>query len=71
MILSGFRCAEHNYIVGGSLLSRHLSGEAIDIGGSNLLDKYLPEEVEEIAGHAGFTWIKYYSESYFFHFDVR
>ena len=70
-VLSGYRCSEHNFSVGGQSLSRHLTGEAIDIAAKNILDVYDLETFLALARNAGFTFIKYYSEKGFFHLDVR
>lgn len=41
-IASGYRCAQHNKEVGGSILSTHVTGHAVDplrpIGGEKLID---------------------------------
>lgn len=68
----GYRCPKHNKKVGGVALSRHQTGEAIDIAAVHLLEKYGdPEAVIEIAGRAGFNYIKYYKSKGIFHLDVR
>jgi len=67
-INSGFRCVRHNFDIGGVPLSRHCSGEAIDISLSSFefIDK---DEVSNTASFCGFTFIKFYKT--FVHFDVR
>lgn len=67
IINSGFRCSLHNFMIGGRTMSRHLSGEAIDISNKNLPD---PLETTKIARQAGFKYIKFYVEKDFWHFDT-
>ncbi len=68
IINSGIRCTQHNFDVGGSPRSRHLTGEAIDIS-KRTLNHLSDEEIEHAAKIAGFTFIKIYST--FIHLDVR
>lgn len=67
-INSCFRCAFHNYAVGGSLKSRHMTGEAIDIS-LETLDHLSEEEIIFALKKSGFTFIKFYKN--FVHADVR
>lgn len=71
IINSGFRCAFHNWDIGGKPLSRHLVGEAIDIDAKNLIELQPVETIKFMAKKAGFTFVKYYPKKKFFHFDVR
>lgn len=68
LINSGYRCQSHNHNVGGAELSRHLTGEAIDINLKSLhhLDN---DEIEFAAKNSGFNFIKFYKS--FVHLDVR
>jgi len=70
-ILSGYRCTLHNHMVEGAALSRHQSGQAIDIYTGNILEKYTIDQIKDFARQAGFTFIKYYEEKNFVHLDVR
>lgn len=65
---SGFRCTQHNFDVGGSPLSRHLIGEAIDIS-LKTINHLTKDEVQLSAIEAGFTFVKFYKT--FVHLDVR
>ena len=67
-INSGYRCAAHNKTVGGVKLSRHVSGEAIDISLKSL-SHLEHEEIEWAARVSGFSFIKFYKA--FVHLDVR
>lgn len=65
---SGYRCIQHNFDVGGRPLSRHTTGEAIDIA----LDSFTylnHEEIEHAAKISGFTFV-YFGKG-FVHMDVR
>lgn len=67
-INSGHRCPQHNYKIGGKPLSRHQSGEAIDISLSTI--KHLTgAKIKKLAIDAGFTKIIFYKS--FIHLDVR
>jgi uncharacterized protein YcbK (DUF882 family) len=70
-ITSGYRCAKHNYRIGGKPMSRHLTGEAIDIAAPNLLEVFSVQQIISIAKRAGFTYINYYPRKKFFHMDCR
>ncbi len=71
-INSGHRCLRHNKNIGGAPLSRHLSGQAIDVAYNGPLEgKYLSKQVAYIALEYGFTFVKYIDKDRFFHFDVR
>lgn len=67
-INSGFRCAAHNFAVGGTSLSRHQTGEAIDVS-LKTLAHLSNEDIELLALGSGFTFIKFYKS--FVHLDVR
>jgi len=71
IITSGFRCAKHNYDVGGVAISRHLVGCAVDIAINTLTDTYDLEAVERIAKNVGFSFTKCYPEKGIIHMDVR
>lgn len=70
-ITSGHRCHRHNHDVGGVDISRHTSGEAIDISSDSLLKKFYSEDIMKFAKEAGFTFIKEYETLDFYHFDIR
>ena len=67
-INSGYRCVAHNMDVGGRPLSRHTSGQAIDIDLKSLNHLH-EDDIEHAAKTAGFTYIKFYKT--FVHMDVR
>lgn len=67
-ITSGFRCAPHNFAVGGKSLSRHTSGQAVDISLKSM-DHLSNEEIDHAAKMSGFTYSKFYKS--FVHLDVR
>ena len=72
IVNSGYRCQRHNMDIGGSELSRHTCGQAIDIDYTGkLLRTFTPDEVLKTANASGFKWMKYYKEKMFFHLDVR
>lgn len=52
-------------------MSRHLSGQALDIDVSGLLNKYTFAELVELLHKAGFTYTKSYQEARFIHADTR
>lgn len=70
-ITSGHRCLEYNKLTGGVKFSQHLIGYAIDVDAKKLLLKYDEDDIISLAREAGFTFVKYYKELGFFHFDVR
>lgn len=67
-INSGFRCTAHNYCEGGTALSRHLTGEAIDISLETIEDLD-SNDIRKLALKSGFTFVKFYKS--FVHLDVR
>ncbi len=71
----GYRCPFHNYNLPkkrGAALSRHMTGEAIDVGYVGALkEKFSVEEIIDIAQECGFTFIDYYQDKKIFHLDVR
>ena len=67
-INSGYRCNKHNKDVGGKNLSRHLTGEAIDVS-LKTIDHLDENDIEFAARSSGFTYIKFYKT--FVHLDVR
>ena len=67
-INSGYRCPLHNQIVGGVPLSRHTSGEAIDIS-KTTLNHLCKSDIDHAAKISGFTKIIHYKT--FVHLDVR
>jgi uncharacterized protein YcbK (DUF882 family) len=71
-VLSGYRSAEHNAVIGGSVESRHLQGMAID-----LTPMVKEDEVDDtlaqmhiIAKELEFGGIKWYQSQRFLHVDV-
>ena len=64
----GHRCTPHNKAVGGVHLSRHQTGEAIDIS-LKTLSHLSNEEIEHAAKLSGFTKVIFYKT--FVHLDVR
>lgn len=67
-ITSGFRCAAHNKDHNGSNLSRHMTGQAVDISRKSL-DHLSDSDIEFAAKESGFTYIKFYKT--WVHLDVR
>jgi uncharacterized protein YcbK (DUF882 family) len=67
-INSGYRCTAHNFDVQGKPLSRHTTGEAVDISLKSL-DHLSHEEIEHAAKLSGFTFVLFYKT--FVHMDVR
>ena len=68
VITSGYRCPAHNIDIGGSMLSRHQTGEALDI--------LKPVGIDLVAFHklalkSGFTFIKEYDGPARLHCDTR
>lgn len=71
-VLSGYRSAEHNAVIGGSVESRHLHGMAIDltpIVKDSLIDETLAQ-MHIIAKELEFGGIKWYQSQRFLHVDV-
>lgn len=72
IISSGYRCPQHNKDIGGKPLSRHQTGQAIDISYRTLKDKFTVDEIIKLARASGFTFVKFYKGRLsFFHMDVR
>jgi uncharacterized protein YcbK (DUF882 family) len=69
-INSGHRCTLHNFEVGGKPMSRHLSGEAVDIDLTNILDVWSIDRVLFIAKECGFRYVERYEKLNFLHVDV-
>lgn len=72
IITSGYRCPLHNFSgkVGGSPLSRHTSGQAIDITWDSILKSGKSKKaVVNLAIKCGFTFVLQYQS--FVHLDVR
>ncbi len=67
-ISSGYRCPYHNQKIGGTALSRHTAGEAIDISKKSM-NHLSDEEIDHAAKMSGFTFVKQYKA--FVHLDVR
>lgn len=67
-INSGYRCPQHNADIGGSRLSRHMAGMAVDISRKSL-DHLSDSDIEFAAKSSGFTYIKFYKT--WVHLDVR
>jgi len=67
-ITSGYRCPYYNDFMGGSLLSRHQVGEALDIIKPDSIDLL---SFEQLALKAGFTYTKRYTNPERIHCDVR
>ena len=70
-INSGYRCPWHNNSIGGAALSRHTSGEALDISLHNLLSAFTIQEIIDKLKAAGFTYTRYYQAENFIHADTR
>ena len=72
LITCGYRCQAHNLEVKGSfILSRHQTGEAIDIAAYHLLRVIgTARQVETMALKAGFENVIYYPDKKFFHFNI-
>jgi len=67
VIVSGYRCPEHNRAVGGAPKSQHLLGTAADVSASDIgVDK-----LAEVAERVGFGGIGRYERQGFVHVDVR
>ena len=67
-ILSGFRCARHNFKVDGADLSQHQLGSAIDIAISSLEDVGI---FKQDAYDSGFVFMEYHEDKKFIHLDTR
>jgi uncharacterized protein YcbK (DUF882 family) len=67
-ISSAYRCPYYNDFVGGSLLSRHQVGEALDIIKPDSIDLL---SFEQLALKAGFTYAKRYTNPERLHVDTR
>ena len=69
-INSGNRCALHNFNEGGAPMSRHVTGEAIDL--EYVWKKlWTVDETIKVLKECGFTFILFYKVEEFFHCDVR
>lgn len=56
---SGYRCKELNVMVGGSVTSQHMTGEAADITAKNKKqNKVLFEIIKQIGGYDQLIWEK-------------
>lgn len=69
-INSGYRCATHNKRVGGVTRSRHMKGQAADIGVKDIP----PAEVAKYAESIGIKGVGLYEtdqDGYFVHIDTR
>lgn len=66
-ISSGYRCPQHNVDVRGSLYSRHMVGEAIDVLKP---DNSSIETMIDFAKEAGFKYIKEYDNPKRLHLDI-
>lgn len=65
----GYRCPLHNFNTpNSSALSRHMTGQAIDIS-LKTIDHLSLDDIEFAAKKAGFTFVKFYKT--FVHLDVR
>ena len=67
-INSGYRCSAHNLAVKGSVISRHMTGEAIDISLKSI-GSFSNKDIEKLAKASGFTMVIFYET--FVHLDVR
>jgi len=67
-INSLYRCIAHNFKIGGSVLSRHTIGQAIDISLSSL-DHLTDDDITHALKQSGFTFILFYKT--FVHADIR
>lgn len=68
-IRSGFRCTLHNDVEGGKSMSRHLSGEAIDIALKELLEAgFSKTTIKAMLFEAGFKFVYFGND--FVHADV-
>lgn len=65
IIHSGYRCASHNWQVGGEEKSYHLQGLAVDIA----VKGHSPEKLAELGEKLGFSGIGIYQN--FVHLDLR
>lgn len=66
VITSGFRCSAHNKAVGGSPVSAHLEGRAVDISYKNSQAAFA---ILKALLEAGFLRIGHNPKSKFFHVD--
>jgi len=67
-INSGHRCAQHNFDVGGTALSQHQFGMAIDISKKSI-NHLSDDDITHALKASGFTFVKHYKT--FVHADVR
>lgn len=65
-ITSGVRCAKHNEAIGGSRLSRHVVGDAVDVACTDSAARY---RLVELAMKHGVKCIKVYPKH--LHLDMR
>lgn len=69
-VTSGYRCLEHNRVVGGAKQSRHLRGHAADIVIKSLSVTGMYELAEQVAAFRN-GGIGVYPEQGFVHVDIR
>ena len=69
-VTSGYRCPEHNRVVGGAKQSRHLRGHAADIVIKSLSVAGMYELAEQVAAFRN-GGIGVYPEQGFVHVDIR
>ena len=69
VLTNSFRCMlKNNSVDGAALLSRHMTGEAVDI----LCPEGIPlKEFVQLAREAGFTYVKSYTSPERIHADIR
>lgn len=70
-INSGYRCAEHNAVVGGSVNSQHLLGKAADIVVNQLNSSYIYNLINTLIDcgeilQGGLGWYDHFT-----HYDIR
>lgn len=66
-INSGYRCPAHNEQIGGSKLSRHMVGEALDLD-LKAFDHLIKEEIDHLIMISGFKYYKFYTS--WVHVDI-
>ena len=68
-ITSGYRCPMHNAMIGGTVLSAHMFGLALDLGCDDINEVYeLDELIEELA--PDLRRCRYTDSGSFIHIDV-
>jgi len=72
IITCGYRCPYHNKEIGGAKLSRHILGQALDMGLKEILQVLkTTATIKEKLIQCGFTYVEINVERGYIHADVR